>query len=171
MFARAFARIIRRRFPCQAKAKCKSTDMKSVSHSCQAASMRSRVLVIYSLWLASSVWHWERLGGWGGNYINPKQINVWQFLKGCGKWLQIEPTFESPNLRLWWFLLESETENTDLISNWSSTGRLWFSLSRLVSVFSLFVALLLPLILLPFSSPLLSACLLLSPLLIFPSHF
>lgn len=84
--------------------------------------MRSRGLVIFSLWLASSVWHQERgVGGWGGNYINPKQINVWQPLKGCGKWLEIEPSLQSPNLKLWWFLLDSQTENTDLISNWSWT--------------------------------------------------
>lgn len=95
--------------------------------------MRSRRLVIFSLWLASSVWHQER--GWGGgNYINPKQINVWQPLKGCGKWLEIEPSLQSPNLKLWWFLLDSQTENTDLISNWSwtidcMTGPHCFSLS------------------------------------------
>lgn len=97
--------------------------------------MRSRGLVIFSLWLASSVWHQERgVGGWGGNYINPKQINVWQPLKGCGKWLEIEPSLQSPNLKLWWFLLDSQTENTDLISNWSwtidcMTGPHCFSLS------------------------------------------
>lgn len=100
--------------------------------------MRSRGLVIFSLWLASSVWHQERgvggWGGWGGNYINPKQINVWQPLKGCGKWLEIEPSLQSPNLKLWWFLLDSQTENTDLISNWSwtidcMTGPHCFSLS------------------------------------------
>lgn len=73
-------------------------------------------------------------GGWGGNYINPKQINVWQSLKGCGKWLEIEPSLQSPNLKLWWFLLDSQTENTDLISNWSwtidcMTGPHCFSLS------------------------------------------
>lgn len=75
-----------------------------------------------------------RKGGWGGNYINPKQINVWQPLKGCGKWLEIEPSLQSPNLKLWWFLLDSQTENTDLISNWSwtidcMTGPHCFSLS------------------------------------------
>lgn len=59
--------------------------------------------------------------GGGVNYINPKQINVWQPLKGCGKWLEIEPSLQSPNLKLWWFLLDSQTENTDLISNWSWT--------------------------------------------------
>lgn len=99
--------------------------------------MRSRGLVIFSLWLASSVWHQERGVGWGGgggNYINPKQINVWQPLKGCGKWLEIEPSLQSPNLKLWWFLLDSQTENTDLISNWSwtidcMTGPHCFSLS------------------------------------------
>lgn len=95
--------------------------------------MRSRRLVIFSLWLASSVWHQER-GVGGGNYINPKQINVWQPLKGCGKWLEIEPSLQSPNLKLWWFLLDSQTENTDLISNWSwtidcMTGPHCFSLS------------------------------------------
>lgn len=72
--------------------------------------------------------------GGGGNYINPKQINVWQPLKGCGKWLEIEPSLQSPNLKLWWFLLDSQTENTDLISNWSwtidcMTGPHCFSLS------------------------------------------
>lgn len=39
--------------------------------------------VIFSLWLASSVWQPEKcMGGRGwGNYINPKQINVWHLLK------------------------------------------------------------------------------------------
>lgn len=36
-----------------------------------------------------SLRHWERRGG-GVNYINPKQINGWQCLKGCGKGLEIE---------------------------------------------------------------------------------
>lgn len=61
-------------------------------------------------------------GGRRVNYINPKQINVWQPLKGCGKWLEMEATLESPNLRLWWFLLDSETENTHWISNWGWTA-------------------------------------------------
>lgn len=43
--------------------------------------------------------HWER-GGGGVNYINPKQINGWQCLKGCGKGLEIEVALESPNLKL-----------------------------------------------------------------------
>lgn len=37
--------------------------------------------------------------GWA-NYINPKQINAWRRLKGCGKWLEIELTFETPNHKL-----------------------------------------------------------------------
>lgn len=39
--------------------------------------------------LMVSLRHWERRG-WGVNYINPKQINGWQCLKGCGKGLEIE---------------------------------------------------------------------------------
>lgn len=56
-------------------------------------------------------------GNGGVNYINPKQINGWQPMKGCGKGLEIEPALESPNLKLWWFFLDS-----DWISNWNQTG-------------------------------------------------
>lgn len=34
------------------------------------------------------------------NYINRKQINAWWCLKGCGKWLEVELTFEPPNHKL-----------------------------------------------------------------------
>lgn len=36
----------------------------------------------------------------GVNYINPKQINLWQALKGCGKLLETDLTIASPNLSL-----------------------------------------------------------------------
>lgn len=36
----------------------------------------------------------------GGNYINPKQRDAWQLLKGCGKRSEIEATLESQNLKM-----------------------------------------------------------------------
>lgn len=53
------------------------------------------------------------------NYINPKQINGWQCLKGCGKGLEIEVALESPNLKLWWF---SFFPSSHWMSNWNSTA-------------------------------------------------
>lgn len=127
--ADVLVRTVKGRFTCQTKAKYNP--------------------LIWNLWATGPGWMYEKRrpcnlftvtrflcvtpGKGGVNYINPKQINVWQPLKGCGKWLEIEPTFESPNLKLWWFLLDSETENTDWISNWNWTGPFWLSLSLTLS--------------------------------------
>lgn len=76
--------------------------MRSLSHRAGLAELQRpcNLFTVDSLLLCDTV------KGRGGavNYINPKQINGWQPLKGCGKWLETELTFESLNLKLWWFL-------------------------------------------------------------------